>query len=263
MKKVCVITGASSGIGKEFFLSITKDSDFKFDEIWVIARREDRLKELAELCDIPVKAIPLDLTKESAYKEYETLLEQEAPTIKLLINCSGFGKFESTQNIGCEASLNMIDLNVKATVAMNIISLKYMKEGSGIMNVASVAAYQPIPYINVYGATKSFVLNFTRALSMEVKRKGIKVMAVCPFWTKTEFFDRAVKTDEDPVVKTYIAMYEPKDIVGRALRDYKKGKSVSLFGTMTKLQLFAVKLMPVPMTMRYWMTQQKLWNREK
>ena len=261
MKDVCVITGASSGIGKEFFLNISKDLDFKFDEIWVIARREDRLKELGALCDIPVKVIPLDLTKKSAYQEYEALLEKEAPTIKLLINCSGFGKFESTQNVGCDVSLNMIDLNVKAIVAMNIISLKYMKEGSGIINIASVAAYQPIPYINVYGASKSFVLNFTRALSMEVKKKGIKVMAVCPFWTKTEFFDRAVKSEEDPVVKKYIAMYDPKDIVKRALRDYKKGKTVSLFGTMTKLQLFAVKLMPVPLTMWFWMTQQKLWKR--
>lgn len=263
MKKICVITGASSGIGKEFFLWISKDTDFKFDEIWVIARREDRLKELGELCDVPIKAIPLDLTKESAYREYETLLETEAPTITLLINCSGYGKFESTQHIGCEASLNMIDLNVKATVAMDIISLKYMEEGSGIINIASVAAYQPIPYINVYGATKSFVLNFTRALSMEVKKKGIKVMAVCPFWTKTEFFNRAVQKEADPVVKKYVAMYEPKDIVGRALRDYKKGKGVSLFGTMTKLQLLGVKLMPVGMVMRVWMSQQKLWNREK
>ena len=262
MIQICVITGASSGIGKEFFFNLSKDLDFKFDEIWVIARREDRLKELSELCEIPVKAISLDLTKESAYQEYEALLEKEAPTIKLLINCSGFGKFESTQNVGCEESLNMIDLNVKAIVAMNIISLKYMKEGSGIINIASVAAYQPIPYINVYGASKSFVLNFTSALSMEVKKKGIKVMAVCPFWTKTEFFDGAVKSEEDPVVKKYIAMYDPKDIVKRALRDYKKGKSVSLFGTMTKLQLFAVKLMPVPITMRYWMSQQKLWKRD-
>lgn len=262
MKQICVITGASSGIGKEFFLKITKDADFKFDEMWVIARREDRLKELSELCDIPVKAIALDLSDENSYKEYEALLEKENPTISLLINCSGFGKFESTQNIGCEASLNMIDLNVNATVAMDLISLKYMKEGSGIINIASVAGYQPIPYINVYGATKAFVLNFTRALSVEVKKKGIKVMAVCPFWTKTEFFDRAVKQDEDPVVKTYVAMYEPKDIVKRALKDYKKGKMVSLFGTITKLQLLAVKLMPASMTMWVWMTQQKLWDRK-
>ena len=87
-------------------------------------------------------------------------------------------------------------------------------------------------------------------------------MAVCPFWTKTEFFDRAIKNEADPVVKKYAAMYDPKDIVRRALRDYKKGKSVSLFGATTKLQLLGVKLMPVSVVMRVWMTQQKLKGRK-
>ena len=263
MKNICVITGASSGIGKEFFLSLAKDSYFKFDEFWVIARSEERLAVLGALCDIPVKAIPLDLSREESYKAYENLLQNEEVNVSLLVNCSGFGKFESTEKVGYDTSLNMIDLNVKGTVAMDMITLKYMKKGSGIINIASVAAYQPIPYINVYGATKSFVLNFTRALSMELRPKGIRVMAVCPFWTKTEFFDRAVKNEADPVVKKYAAMYDPKDIVRRALSDYKKGKDVSLFGFVTKLQLLGVKLMPTGVTMRVWMSQQKLWKREK
>ena len=263
MKNICVITGASSGIGKEFFMSLAKDSDFKFDEMWVIARSEERLAALGALCDIPVKAISLDLSREESYTAYEKLLSDEEVNVSLLVNCSGFGKFESTEKVGYDTSLNMIDLNVKGTVAMDMITLKYMKKGSGIINIASVAAYQPIPYINVYGATKSFVLNFTRALSMELRPKGIRVMAVCPFWTKTEFFDRAVKNEADPVVKKYVAMYDPKDIVRRALSDYKKGKDVSLFGFVTKLQLLGVKLMPVGVTMRVWMSQQKLWKREK
>ena len=261
MKNICVITGASSGIGKEFFVSLMKDSDFSFDEFWVVARNEDRLKELSSLCDIPVRAIALDLSSEASYESYKKLLAEEKPRISLLVNCSGFGKFESVEKIGYETNLNMIDLNVKGTVAMDYLSLEYMDKGSGIINIASVAAYQPIPYINTYGATKSFVLNFTRALSMEVKHRGIKVLAVCPFWTKTEFFGRAVKADADPVVKKYVAMYDPKDIVKRALRDYKKGKSVSLFGFVTKLQLLGVRLMPVSLVMRVWMSQQKLWGR--
>ena len=262
MKNICVITGASSGIGKEFFVSLAKDKDFSFDEFWVVARGEEKLKELAALCDIPVRAVALDLSDEKSYESYAKLLEAENPRISLLVNCSGYGKFESVEKVGYETNLNMIDLNVKGTVAMDYLSLKYMDKGCGIINIASVAAYQPIPYINTYGATKSFVLNFTRALSMEVKSRGIKVLAVCPFWTKTEFFGRAVKSEADPVVKKYVAMYEPKDIVKRAMRDYKKGRGVSLFGTMTKLQLLAVKLLPVPMVMRVWMTQQKLWDRK-
>ena len=262
MKNICVITGASSGIGKEFFVKLTADKDFSFDEFWVIARSADKLEELRSLTDIPVRTVTLDLSKEESYDEYKALLDAEKPRIKLLVNCSGYGKFESSRKIGTEVSLNMIDLNVKATVAMDLHSLDYMEKGDGIINIASVAAYQPIPYINVYGATKSFVLNFTRALGVEMKPKGIRVMAVCPFWTKTAFFDRAIKAEADPVVKTYAAMYYPEDIVNRALRDYKKGKSVSLFGTITKLQLLGVRLMPVPMVMKVWMAQQKLWGRE-
>ena len=262
MKRICVITGASSGIGKEFFTEIVNDGYFKFDEYWVIARNSARLEELKALTSTPVRAISLDLSKESSFEEYKKLLEEEKPEIGLLVNCSGFGKFESTVKVGYEVTMNMIDLNAKATAAMDIISLDYMKSGDGIMNIASVAGYQPIPYINTYGATKAFVLNFTRALSVEQKHKDIRVMAVCPFWTKTEFFDRAIKPDEDAVVKNYIAMYEPKQIVGRAISDYKKGKSVSLFGFMTKAQLLLVKLLPVPAVMKVWTSQQKLKNRD-
>ncbi len=262
MKNICVITGASSGIGKEFFLQITKDKDFSFDEIWVIARSAERLSALASLTDIPVKPISLDLSCEESYEEYAKLLENEEVKVKLLVNCSGYGKFESTEKVGLPISLDMIDLNIKGTVAMDMATLKYMDKGCGIINIASVAAYQPIPYINVYGATKSFVLNFTRALGVEVKPRGIRVMAVCPFWTKTEFFDRAINNEADPVVKKYAAMYDPKDIARRALRDYKRGKSVSLFGFVTKLQLLGVKLMPVSVVMKVWMSQQKLKGRK-
>jgi len=262
MKNICVITGASSGIGKEFFLQITKDKDFSFDEIWVIARSADRLSALASLTDIPVKAVPLDLSREESYEEYEKLLGTEDVKVKLLINCSGYGKFESTEKVGLTTSLDMIDLNVKGTVAMDMASLKFMDKGCGIINIASVAAYQPIPYINVYGATKSFVLNFTRALGVEMRPRGIHVMAVCPFWTKTEFFDRAIKSEADPVVKKYAAMYNPTDIARRAIRDYKRRKSVSLFGFVTKLQLLGVKIMPVSIVMNVWMSQQKLKDRK-
>ena len=258
MKRICVITGASSGIGKEFFKEIVGDSRLSFDEIWVIARSEGKLKELSGLTEIPTRVIPLDLGKRESYDTFRALLEEERPRIGLLINCAGFGKFNSTLDVGYDETLGMIDLNVTGTVAMDMIALGYMQKGDGIINIASVAAYQPIPYINAYGASKAFVLNFTRALAREQKKNGIHVMAVCPYWTRTDFFDRAIDSERDKVVKKYVAMYEPSQIVSRALSDYKKGKEVSLFGFMTKLQLLAVKLAPTGLTMKIWMKQQKL-----
>ena len=137
MKNICVITGASSGIGKEFFVSLVNDKDFSFDEVWVIARSEGRLKELEKLCNIPVRAISLDLSDENSYESYKKLLEEEEPRISLFVNCSGYGKFESVEKVGYETNLNMIDLNVKGTVAIDIHSLAYMESGDGIINIAS------------------------------------------------------------------------------------------------------------------------------
>ena len=262
MKNICVITGASSGIGREFFNLLAVDPELKFDEIWVIARGADKLEELKSLTEIPVKCLPLDLSRPEAFDAYKEALEEEKPNVKLLVHCSGYGKFESTKKIGLDANINMIDLNVKATVSMDLISLDYMNEGGGIINIASVAAYQPIPYINVYGATKSFVLNFTRALGVELRPHGIRTMAVCPFWTKTKFFDRAIKAEEDPVVKKYVVMYDPTEIAKRAIKDYKKGRSVSMYGVISKLQVLAVRLMPATVTMQVWMAQQKLKGRK-
>ena len=127
------------------------------------------------------------------------------------------------------------------------------------MEIASVAAFQPIPYINVYGASKAYVLSFTRALSRELRPRGIHVMAVCPFWTKTAFFDRAVKKDSDTIVKKYTAMYTPEQIVSAAWRGIKHPKKdYCVPGFKAKLQVFGVKVLPHKWVMNIWLRQQKL-----
>ncbi|MBO7187132.1 MAG: SDR family NAD(P)-dependent oxidoreductase [Clostridia bacterium] len=255
MKKIAVITGASSGIGKEFALKI---KDFgKFDELWVIARNKEKLEELSSTISVPIKAIPLDLTVKEDIDKYQQILSEEKPEVSLLINCSGFGKFAKTTDYPLEENLNMVDLNCKAVISMCLITVPFMKNGSNIINIASIAAFQPIPYINVYAATKAFVLYFSRGLNQELKDKGIHVMAVCPFWTKTAFFDRAVSNGE-PVVKKYIAMYEPKDIVKRALRDLKRKKDVSKYGFKARGQAFLCKILPHSLVMKVWKKQQRL-----
>ena len=190
-------------------------------------------------------------------RHIKNALEEEKPLVKILINCSGFGKFNATEKYPLSENMNMVDLNCKGVMGTCLTCLPFMENGSKIINIASVAAFQPIPYINVYAATKAFVLYFSRALNSEVKSRGITVTAVCPFWTKTAFFDRAVATEE-PVVKKYIAMYDPKDIVKRAYRDAKKSKDVSKYGFKARAQAMLVKILPHSLVMKIWKSQQKL-----
>ncbi|MBO5006962.1 MAG: SDR family NAD(P)-dependent oxidoreductase [Clostridia bacterium] len=258
MKTIAVITGASKGIGKEFADRIAEYG--KVDEVWAIARSADKLESLKESVPYPVRPIALDLSREESFREYASLLREEKPFIKLLINCSGFGKFGAVTDVPTSENLNMISLNCAALTAITQESLPYMGKGSDVIQIASVAAYQPIPYIGVYGATKAYVLSFSRALNREVKGKGIHVMAVCPFWTKTEFFNRAINKDDGKViVKKYAAMYLPSQIVGKAYRDIKKkNKDVSMYGFVANAQTLATKILPHKLIMSFWQSQQKL-----
>ena len=257
MKKIIVVTGASSGMGKEFLLQIL-DKEKNIDEIWAIARREDRLKELKEEYSkiVPLK---LDLTKMEDLLKYKEKLEKEKPNIIILGNCAGFGVFDHSENIPTDIKLNMVDLNVKAPMAMIDYSLPYMEKGSKIMNIVSCAGFQPIPYINDYASTKAFLLSYSRALNKELKYKKIHVLAVTPYWTKTEFFDRAIDDDKKKVVINYNAMYEASEVMKLAIKDlYKKRKDVSCYGFKNRFQRFLTKILPHSLVMKVWMRQQKL-----
>ncbi len=258
MKNIIVVTGASSGIGREFVEQISKKE--KFDEIWAIARNQEMLNKLKEdMNGVNIKVLTLDLTKQEDLDKYKEELNNEKPNIKILVNNAGFGKFEHDENIPTDVKLNMIDLNIKAVVTMTDYSLPYMSESSKIMNVASAAAFQPVPYINVYAATKAFVLSYSRALNVELKYRKIHVLTLCPFWTKTKFFERAQDTSSNKeVIIKYIAMYNAKDVVEKAIKDlYNDKKVTSSYGFLNKAQRFAAKIFSSKFVMKVWMHQQK------
>lgn len=257
MKKVIVITGASSGMGREFALQIDKKE--KVDEIWVIARNKDRLKELQKSISTKIVPISIDLTnREQIKKHYLVRLKKEKPEVKILANCAGFGIFDHTENIDTDILMNMVDLNVTAYVAFISYTLPYMKKGSRIMNISSCASFQPIPYINCYAATKAFVTSYSRALLREVKYRGIHVLTVTPFWTKTRFFDRAVESDKEKVVINYAAMYDPAKVMEKAIRDLYRKKEFSCYGFVNNAQWLLVRLLPKKLVMSIWMKSQKL-----
>lgn len=261
---IAIVTGASSGMGRDFVHAldnlekyVSKKNVMKFDEIWVIARRENRLVELQENVKSKLRILPFDLTKKESILEIKKLLEEKKPVVKFLVNASGFGKFEKSDRINLQDQIDMVDLNVKAMMMMTDICMPYMEKGSKVIEIASQAAWQPIPYINVYAATKSFVLHYSRALNCEVKKQGIHVLALCPFWTKTEFFNHAVDKKNE-VIKHYACLYESKDLVRRGIKDSFKKKDVSLYGFTSKLNVFLSKVLPHRFVMWFWMKQQKL-----
>lgn len=252
--KIAVFTGASSGMGREFVRRITGME--KFDQVWLIARRRERLEEMAKDIDADVKVIPLDLSERAAIDEYRALLEETKPEVSVLVNAAGYGHFGTFEKMDLEGQLGIIDLNDRALVAMTYVTLPYMTAGSRIYELGSLSSFQPVPYINVYGASKAFVLSFTRALNCELKHegRGIRAMAVCPGWVKTEFFDHAV---HDDTISYYNRFYTAEQVVDRALKDMKRGKDVSICGFPVRAQVALVKFMPHKLIMAMWCRQQK------
>ena len=249
--KIAVITGASSGMGREFVYALDRDEEF--DELWVIARREQRLLELKEKCRAKIRPIVLDLQTRESFALYRQLLEQEKPEIAVLVNAAGFGLFGAFMDMDMDRQLDIIDLNSRALTAMCYMIVPYMKKGSRIYNMGSMSSWQPVPYINVYGASKAYVLNFSRALGVELKDRGIKVMAVCPGWITTEFFDHAI---HDDTISYFNRYYPPEQVIEKALKDMKKGKNASVLGFPERMQVLLVKHLPVSFVMKTWCRQQ-------
>lgn len=250
--KIALITGASSGMGREFVYAL--DADEAFDEIWVVARRRERLEALQERCRAKVRVFALDLLDTASFDTIASALAQARPEIAVLVNAAGFGVFGPFAERDLKTQLDIIDLNDRALTAMCHLALPYLAEGSRIYNMGSMSSWQPVPYINVYGASKAYVLSFSRALGVELRPKGVRVMAVCPGWITTEFFDHAVTDD---TICYYNRCYGPEAVVKKALRDMKRGRSASVLGFPERMQARLVKFLPMNLVMKTWCRQQK------
>ena len=256
MKTIAIVTGASSGMGREFALQLSQY--VQVDEIWAIARRAEALEALKAEVTVPVRPICLDLLDSKSFETLESLLEAEQPNVKLLVNAAGFGKFGAYHKVSVQDDCRMIDLNCKALLVMTRMVIPYMQPGGHILELDSLSAFQPVPYITTYGATKAFVLSYSRAMNRELKDKGIRVMAMNPGWVKTEFFNHAFQTNGDGEVRYFDRLYEARDVVAVGLKDlYRSKKDYSVPGLPVKMQVFLVKLVPHSMVMNIWLNQQK------
>ena len=249
--KIAVVTGASSGIGREFVYAV--DKKYTFDEIWVIARRAERLEELKGKCRNTIRPVALDLAADADLKAYAELLEKEKPEIALLVNAAGCGVFGPFEEKDLYALLHSARLNALSLTAMCHLSLPCMKSGSAIINMGSNSSWQPVPYQAVYGASKSYVLSLSRAIGRELRPRGVHVMCVCPGWIKTEFQQHA---KHDEYIRYVDRWYGPEEVAAQAMKDLEKKKTVSILGAPVRRQVALVKHLPVDMVMDIWCRQQ-------
>lgn len=249
--ETAIVSGASSGMGKEVVLQLSKRPDPP-KEIWAIARNMEKLTEVKNAASSPVRIVQADLTNPADVDKIQELLVTEKPKVDFLANLAGFARFGMPDQISEADIIDMINLDVRAVVVMTDIALPYLHEGSSILQWASVAAFQPLPAMNVYAASKAFVLSYSRALNNELQSKGISCTAVCPGWTKTHFLESAKAHDGNGAVTNYWFAANPEHVVRKALKDGLHHKAMSVYGLPSKIQWFFAKILPAPFVMMIW-----------
>lgn len=242
VKKIAIITGASSGIGREFALYIDKMLN-SVDELWLIARRKNRLEELRENINKPCMVIDEDITDSGFAMRFEKMLKQENPGVRLLINCAGYGIVGSTIGMVKDVAIGMTDTNCLGLTSVTCLVLPYMIRNSRIINMASSAAFLPQPGFAIYAATKSYVLSFSRALNVELQDRGITVTAVCPGPVDTEFFNIAEDGHKRAWFKD-LFMVNAADVAAKAMTDSINRKEMSIYGLPMKLFYVFAKAVP-------------------
>ena len=240
--KTTLITGASSGIGEAFARRLAAQGE----NVLLVARSGDKLasmcNELGRAGGASAQYVALDLTTEGAAAKLFEETGRRGLEVEMLINNAGFGSMGDFTALELERELAMVDLNVKSLVALTHYFLKPMRERKRgtIINVASTAAFQGVPYMATYAATKAFVLSFSEALWDENRAHGIHVMALCPGVTETNFFAAAEQKGKPPMR----VMQTPEQVVDTALKGLKRGKSHIISGWTNYLTAESERLIP-------------------
>lgn len=243
MKRIIIVTGASSGLGREFALQLAKERNA--DEIWLIARRIDKLNllaaELTSLGKVQAKTFSLDISGKKGVTAFKKILTKEALEagteglcIDTLINNAGFGTYGTFMETDIERQLDMIDLNVSSLTGLCHLCVPYMSKGSLLVNVASLASFIPLGNFAVYGATKAYVLSFSIALAAEIADLGIFVSTLCPGPVDTEFAEIA----SNGARKKVIDGRDPAAVVDHCLSLSRRGKRVAIMAVKWKFKAF-------------------------
>ena len=221
-----LVTGASSGIGEAFARSLAK----RGVNLILTARSEDKLARLADELRgeyrISVHVFPVDLILPDAPQQLLSNIKASGLSVDVLVNNAGFGKWAHFLGESLDMYDQMLSLNINALVRLTYLCLPDMlaRGQGGVINVASTAAFQPAPYIAVYSASKAFVLSFSEALAGEYRERGIRILALCPGYTDTNFNSIA------NVNTAGIHFATPEAVAEAGLNAFAKGKSYHVYG---------------------------------
>jgi hypothetical protein len=238
-RPLAVVTGASSGIGLEFARALAA----RGHDLVVVARRRERLEALAvELGAVEVHVVAADLATAEGVGALVRAVDGLGRPVDVLVNNAGFGSYGEFAKLELERELEMVDLNCRALVALTGHFLPRMAaRGSGcIFQLASTASFQPLPYMATYAASKAFVLWFSEAVAREAEAAGVRVVAVCPGHTPTEF--HAVSGADKRGVHT--PGQSAAEVVREALGAWEDGAHTVVTGTPNKLTTQVARLMP-------------------
>jgi hypothetical protein len=243
MSRTALITGASSGIGAAFARALAKDG---YDLI-LVARREDRLRALADEVTagraVRAEVIPADLTERDAAQRLFEAVQARGMQVDLLINNAGFGLHGPFGETAWTREQQMIDLNITALTALCKVFLPPMRarRDGGVINVASTAAFQAMPYFAVYAATKAYVLSFSEALAQEAASDGVRVVCLCPGPTESEFTEKAE-------FKTNLVEKAPfmtaEAVAAEGLAALRAGRVVQVAGFLNTLTAVVPRFLP-------------------
>lgn len=240
--KIAVITGASSGIGREFARR-ARDVFPQIECIWLVARRRERLEQLRAELEVPAEVLPLDLCAAGDRAALEEKLAQEKPEVLLLVNSAGCGFLGDVADTDAALLSRSIELNVRALTEVTRAVLPYVPDGGRIVNLSSIASFCPTPRMSVYSATKSYVSAFSLGLREELRPRKINVTAVCPGPMKTEFLDVGGITGKSTMFQK-LPQCGPEKTALAALRAARRGRCVWTPKVFFKFYRVVAKVIP-------------------
>lgn len=236
-ESIAIITGASSGVGREFALQL--DQSTEFNEFWLIAQDMEGLEATAAKLKHESKLFAGDLTSETFEDELFTELEAKQPLVKILVNSAGVGFNSKFKETSLEANTLTLDLNIRALTRLTYKVLDYMAKGSRVFNIASVSSFMPQYKFSVYSASKAYVLSFSRALNSEVKSQGINVIAVCPNPLETNF-----KHGEKIKGIKRLGIEDVSTVVRTAIENSHYKKDISVQSLLAHIIRFISRILP-------------------